>query len=105
LGDSAVSGLPGEVGTLSYVDCGIFVLTIGNLDSAFRAAPRPSDALNKRQAFYQRRHSGRWNIVFLDGHVEFKKGQQVFDIGNPEIAKRWNNDNQPRMDVADPPDW
>ena len=40
------------------------------------------------------RHSGRWNIVFCDVHVENLKSNQLFDIQNPAVAQRWNCENQ-----------
>ncbi len=41
-----------------------------------------------------RRHNGRWNITFCDGHVETLQVSQLFAIQNPAVAKRWNCDNQ-----------
>jgi prepilin-type N-terminal cleavage/methylation domain-containing protein/prepilin-type processing-associated H-X9-DG protein len=51
----------------------------------------------------RRRHTGRWNAVFCDGHVEGLKTKQVFDMRKDEIAKRWNNDNLPHRDELSAP--
>jgi prepilin-type processing-associated H-X9-DG protein len=40
------------------------------------------------------RHSGKWNVVFCDGHVENLITMNLFDEGRPEVARRWNTDNQ-----------
>jgi prepilin-type processing-associated H-X9-DG protein len=49
------------------------------------------------------RHGGRWNIGFCDAHVEALRPRQLFDIGNPIVAQRWNNDHQPHNDWWHPP--
>jgi prepilin-type N-terminal cleavage/methylation domain-containing protein/prepilin-type processing-associated H-X9-DG protein len=40
----------------------------------------------------RRRHVGKYNVVFLDGHLEGLKPQELFS-GRPEKMKRWNRDN------------
>lgn len=44
---------------------------------------------------YRRRHGGRWNIGFCDGHVESLRPQDVFDTTKDEQMRRWNRDHQP----------
>ena len=41
----------------------------------------------------QRRHGGRFNVVFCDGHVEGIKARTLFDVSTDEALRRWNNDN------------
>ena len=41
----------------------------------------------------RRRHDGRWNVVFCDGHVEGLKTKQLFDLRREDIAVRWNTDH------------
>lgn len=48
-----------------------------------------------------KRHAGRWNVSFCDGHVESLKIRQLFDVRKDEILKRWNNDNQPHRELID----
>lgn len=42
-----------------------------------------------------RRHGGRWNVGFCDGHVENLRTKGLFDFNNPDVARRWNSDHQP----------
>jgi prepilin-type N-terminal cleavage/methylation domain-containing protein/prepilin-type processing-associated H-X9-DG protein len=41
-----------------------------------------------------RRHTGRWNITFCDGHVQALQTRQLFVTQNPAVARRWNCDNR-----------
>ena len=41
----------------------------------------------------RRRHNGRWNVGFCDGHIENLRPLGVFDITKASIAQRWNNDH------------
>jgi prepilin-type N-terminal cleavage/methylation domain-containing protein/prepilin-type processing-associated H-X9-DG protein len=86
--------------TFAGMACGDNELDQGQMDLSLRPTPPVSDEISQRRASYQKRHSGRWNIIFCDGHVEFKKPEQIFDVSNPEIAKRWNIDNQPHSDAV-----
>ncbi len=44
---------------------------------------------------FQRRHGGRWNVLFCDGHLENLTTSALFDVRNPAIRMRWNNNNEP----------
>jgi prepilin-type processing-associated H-X9-DG protein/prepilin-type N-terminal cleavage/methylation domain-containing protein len=46
-------------------------------------------------AWVKRRHGGRWNVAFCDGHTENHRTRELFDgrVGNE--VKRWNRDNVP----------
>lgn len=44
-------------------------------------------------AALRRRHNGRWNIGFCDGHVESFRPIDLFDITKAAVAQRWNNDH------------
>lgn len=58
-----------------------------------------SNDIQQRRAHYRARHSGRFNITFCDGHVEYGKSESFFSVrGHPFIAARWNKDNQPHME-------
>ncbi len=43
----------------------------------------------------KRRHNGRWNIGFCEGHVEALQPIDLFDTRNPLVTQRWNNDHLP----------
>ncbi len=47
----------------------------------------------------QRRHGGRWNVVFCDGHVETLKTKGLFDATDNEVLRRWNKDNLPHREM------
>ena len=40
------------------------------------------------------RHSGRFNVAFLDGHIEHTRYQLMWSFSPDRLAK-WNNDHQP----------
>ena len=41
-----------------------------------------------------RRHGGRWNQLFTDGHVENGTLEKFFDFRNDEVLKLWSRDNE-----------
>lgn len=41
----------------------------------------------------KRRHGGRWNMVFCDGHVESLKTRDLYDVRREPILQRWNYDH------------
>jgi len=41
-----------------------------------------------------RRHDGRFNMSFCDGHVEHGRGSVFYDWRNDEILRRWSRDNK-----------
>jgi prepilin-type N-terminal cleavage/methylation domain-containing protein/prepilin-type processing-associated H-X9-DG protein len=58
----------------------------------------PDDAKAIR-AIVARRHGGRWNMVFCDGHAEKGKTADWFDLRKVAIRKRWNRDNLPHPEL------
>ena len=47
----------------------------------------------------QKRHRGRWNVAFCDGHVETGKTKQIFDAASDDVLRRWNKDNLPHREA------
>jgi prepilin-type N-terminal cleavage/methylation domain-containing protein/prepilin-type processing-associated H-X9-DG protein len=47
------------------------------------------------RAVLRRRHGGRWNVLFCDGHVESLTTANLFDTRKASVRMRWNNDNLP----------
>ena len=47
------------------------------------------------RAELQRRHGGKWNVLFCDGHVESLTTPNLFDTRKASVRMRWNNDNLP----------
>jgi prepilin-type processing-associated H-X9-DG protein/prepilin-type N-terminal cleavage/methylation domain-containing protein len=47
-----------------------------------------------------KRHGGRFNVSFCDGHVENLRVQQLFDLRQDAVLKRWNIDNLPHRELV-----
>jgi prepilin-type N-terminal cleavage/methylation domain-containing protein/prepilin-type processing-associated H-X9-DG protein len=85
--DQFPSGYP--LGGVMYLDLAL------ESESAYSEIVRglpPADAAVKAN---RQRHGGRWNTAFGDGHVENLRAKGLFDLTNPDVARRWNNDHQP----------
>ncbi len=102
-GDASLEGT-NTFGGLPLVDCGDPDLSDGLGDIALNLQPGANPAqLASYRAAYRRRHSGKFNISFVDGHVESGPPSRFFGVGdashgNATIARRWNNDHQPHLD-------
>ena len=46
------------------------------------------------------RHSRRTNLMFCDGHAESARRKDVIDPANSMWRARWNNDNQPHLEIT-----
>jgi prepilin-type N-terminal cleavage/methylation domain-containing protein/prepilin-type processing-associated H-X9-DG protein len=46
------------------------------------------------------RHEGRTDMLFADGHAEKPPRKDVINPSNNYWRSRWNNDNQPHLEVA-----
>jgi prepilin-type processing-associated H-X9-DG protein len=58
--------------------------------------PEPQDAQNKIIES-NRRHNGKFNLVFCDGHLERIPISRLFDVADPAIRRRWCYDNEPHF--------
>ena len=45
------------------------------------------------------RHSGRFNIAFCDGHIEYLRYQILYSW-TPYSLRRWNNDHSPHLELV-----
>ncbi|MBX3731491.1 MAG: prepilin-type N-terminal cleavage/methylation domain-containing protein [Verrucomicrobiae bacterium] len=64
---------------------------------------RPTPFVNHERwretgASMNRRHGGRWNVGFVDGHVEHHRLRSLFQLTD-FARRRWNNDNHPHRDL------
>jgi prepilin-type N-terminal cleavage/methylation domain-containing protein/prepilin-type processing-associated H-X9-DG protein len=80
------------------------ILTTIDLESLFSPrvyhAPRgypPLDYSGRSRA-QARRHNGKFNVVFCDGHTESLKASQLFGL-NDEAMRRWNKDHEPHREA------
>jgi prepilin-type N-terminal cleavage/methylation domain-containing protein/prepilin-type processing-associated H-X9-DG protein len=51
----------------------------------------------KSRQLEARRHLGRFNVVFIDSHVEALRPERLFAMSDEEMS-RWNNDHQPHQE-------
>ena len=71
-------------------------LSDGLGDRALRAGQQSDTADDThRRRIYQLRHSGKFNIIFCDGHLEYGQPYKYFDLlVNPTTECRWNVDHK-----------
>ncbi len=74
---------------------GMGLIDINSRDGVQRASWLPSTDIIKAT---ERRHKGRYNIGFCDGHVEGIPRSRLFSRSENTL-RRWNNDNQPHADL------
>ncbi len=91
-GDTVLMGFGGSVQGIEFLDNPFFpdIFWAAELMSG-----EPASDLGVQGM--ARRHVGRWNIGFCDGHVENLRTKDLFNADNAGVARRWNNDNQPHM--------
>jgi|SRR5439155_14963375 len=46
----------------------------------------------------KRRHFGKWNIVYCDGHVQTHTTREIFNYNDDEVLKLRNKDNLPHRE-------
>ena len=51
----------------------------------------------------KRRHFGKWNIAYCDGHVQTHATKEIFDYTNDEVLKLRNKDNLPHREFLEMP--
>jgi prepilin-type N-terminal cleavage/methylation domain-containing protein/prepilin-type processing-associated H-X9-DG protein len=49
---------------------------------------------NNAEKAMARRHGGRWNMVFCDGHVEDGRALKFFNYNSDDVLSLWNTDHQ-----------
>jgi len=74
-----------------------------NLSSEYKALRFGVPADEMAVQAMKKRHGGKWNVVFCDGHVESLRPIDLFDMTNVVVAQRWNYDHQPRDWLLPPP--
>jgi len=101
---------PSEMIALGDAPCdlsgtnGFWSLESGMFSVVYRPSPMAGsmEGLARLKNLAGRRHSGRFNIVFVDNHLESLRPPDVFDVSQGSIARRWNKDNQAHMDLLPP---
>ena len=60
----------------------------------------PLGAEQVAQSAISKRHGGRWNALFCDGHVSTKRTRELFDFNDDAVLTLWNHDNLPHHDLV-----
>ena len=48
---------------------------------------------------YSSRHGGQWSVLFCDGHVEGRRGRDLFNYHSDALLRRWNRDHLPHREL------
>lgn len=95
MGDAGIAGGGPVLGSTILAETGFFdyaeEIGLGN----FIAAPAEI-------ACTQKRHVGRWNMVFCDGHTQDSQTKGFFNYKNDAVLSLWNKDNLPHRELLDP---
>lgn len=80
----------------SYIEEICIVLQIGQWS---QMAHELEGTFARGADYLRRRHHGRWNVAFCDGHVENFTIGGLFDVRVDQILQRWNRDNRPHREL------
>jgi prepilin-type N-terminal cleavage/methylation domain-containing protein/prepilin-type processing-associated H-X9-DG protein len=91
----AVEGAGGSAMGLADLSTHIGPDMATSMDLGFRPPEffRLVPDLYKTVALARKRHGGRWNLVFCDGHTESLTTRQLFDPQAGPAPERWNRDH------------
>jgi prepilin-type processing-associated H-X9-DG protein/prepilin-type N-terminal cleavage/methylation domain-containing protein len=81
---------------IAIADSELWEMPIGGVTgfSGIRPTIYPDDSILGMGNQNKKRHGGRFNVLFCDGHVENFKPLELFDARRDEIAQRWNRDHR-----------
>jgi prepilin-type N-terminal cleavage/methylation domain-containing protein len=65
----------------------------------------PTDDSPAHSQWPSNRHNYRTDLMFADGHAESPRRHDVIDPKNQSWRARWNNDNQPHVEIIWAVDW
>ncbi len=91
-----------SIDTTTLADCWGDVLLSGMPSGTFLEFGKelPSPQGNRNLFLMRKRHGGRWNATFCDGHGENLKMAQLWDFRKTAVLQRWNRDHQPHPEIA-----
>jgi prepilin-type processing-associated H-X9-DG protein len=97
IGDSQLSAMDiPEIGTIAWTSSGFvdrFILDAALVDMGSNPAMNAGNPTAGAR-FIQKRHRGRWNMAFGDGHVQAFRSREIFDYHSDDMLKRWSRDHQ-----------
>ena len=87
---------------VGYTSYGMYGLATGAAnEEAMGTWSLASPAWRKRvAAAMHRRHLGRWNVVFADGHAENRISANLFDLRRDDLLSLWNRDHLPHRELV-----
>ena len=94
--DLSMWGSPTKGGTFGLLDL-TFGMGRAIINQSVKGWPGTFD-FGMADKVTKRRHRGRYNITFCDGHVEGVKRELLFDRADSNL-RRWNNDHEPHGDI------
>jgi prepilin-type N-terminal cleavage/methylation domain-containing protein/prepilin-type processing-associated H-X9-DG protein len=56
----------------------------------------------KAAEYMLKRHGGKWNVVFCDGHAQAFTPMRLWDFRADQIVRRWNRDHQAHREELRP---
>ncbi len=102
LGDAALLLAPAGESKGKIVGCSNLAEALWNIpvriDLGMERPPTLPGDYDSPVVAMRRRHGGRWNIVFCDGHVENVRTKALCGRSD-DVLKRWNKDNLPHRDL------
>ena len=66
--------------------------------NGYAPGPLPPWAVAVRP-WMRRRHGGRWNMIFCDGHLESLHYYELWNYKSEAVLKRWSRDNRSHIDA------
>jgi prepilin-type N-terminal cleavage/methylation domain-containing protein/prepilin-type processing-associated H-X9-DG protein len=88
----------GAYGCLNIVACDLTDYELGYYWQGY--GPALTQGFEARSlAWKNRRHAGRWNVVFCDGHTENHRTRELFDGAQDAVVQRWIRDHRPHREL------
>jgi prepilin-type N-terminal cleavage/methylation domain-containing protein/prepilin-type processing-associated H-X9-DG protein len=80
-----------------YSMSGYFVLTLYYPQRSLKTPEDVAAQTQKSRQLEARRHLGRFNVVFIDSHIEASQPDRLFEMSDENMS-RWNKDHQPHRE-------
>jgi prepilin-type N-terminal cleavage/methylation domain-containing protein/prepilin-type processing-associated H-X9-DG protein len=71
-----------------------------NTEIGLAAAWDPNGDIQDTLKYIRKRHDGRWNMVFCDGHAVTFKTTELVDYHSDPVLQHWNRDHLPHRELV-----